>query len=178
MTKCQVANEIFQKRHVNVAQNTINFLHQTSNETLRTLAVRDRFAISISTKKIMEKHNLMNEVKAKAEKMGSELQKFNEDFKILFEKGLPPFWNKKGKLLKKEEYVSSLKKARQDHSKFQNMDGNLNGEVIIDKIGDNFSILDQFQIIKDALPPISFSSCVELEVLEREMVNFEFPLQK
>ena len=58
------------------------------------------------------------------------------------------------------------------------MKGNLNGKVIIDKLGDAFSILDQFQIIKEALPPISFSSYVELEVLWREMVNFELPLQK
>ena len=58
------------------------------------------------------------------------------------------------------------------------MEGNFNGEVIIDKLGDDFSILDQFQIIKEALPPIFFSSCVELEVLQREMVNFELPLQK
>ena len=39
-------------------------------------------------------------------------------------------------------------------------------------------ILDQFQIIKEALPPIYFSSCVELEAFEREMGNLELPLQK
>ena len=58
------------------------------------------------------------------------------------------------------------------------MEGNVNGEVIIDKLCDGFGILDQFQIIKEALPSISFSSCVELEVLQKEMVNFELPLQK
>lgn len=58
------------------------------------------------------------------------------------------------------------------------MEGNLKGEEIIDKLGDDFSIIYQFQIIKEALPPIYFSSCVELEVLQREMGNFELPLQK
>jgi hypothetical protein len=57
------------------------------------------------------------------------------------------------------------------------MEGDLNGEVIIDKLGDDFSILDQFHIIEEALKPIYFSSCVELEVLQREMVNFELPLK-
>lgn len=65
LTKCQVANEILQKRPVNVAHNTINFLHQTSNETLRTLGSRDRFAIIIFAKIFIEKHNLMTKVKAK-----------------------------------------------------------------------------------------------------------------
>jgi hypothetical protein len=76
------------------------------------LGVRDKFAITICAKKNIEKHNLMNEVKAKSDQMGNEVQKFNEDFKILFEKGLPSFWDKKSKLLKKEEYVASLKKVR------------------------------------------------------------------
>ena len=58
------------------------------------------------------------------------------------------------------------------------MEGNLKGEEIIDKLGEDFSIMYQFQIIKKALPPISFSSCVELEVLQRELRNFEFPIQK
>ena len=58
------------------------------------------------------------------------------------------------------------------------MEGNLKGEEIIDKLGDDFSIMYQFQIIKEGLPPIYFSSCVELEVLQREIGSFEFPLQK
>ena len=45
------------------------------------------------------------------------------------------------------------------------MEGNFNGEVLVDKLGDDFSVLDEFQIIKEALPPIYFSSYVELEVL-------------
>ena len=57
------------------------------------------------------------------------------------------------------------------------MEGVLKEEEIIDKLGDDFSIMYQFQIIKEALPPIYFSSCVELEVLQREL-SFEFPIQK
>ena len=41
----------------------------------------------------------MNEVKAKDEKMRSEVQQFKEYFKILFEKGIPSFWDKDGKLI-------------------------------------------------------------------------------
>lgn len=40
------------------------------------------------------------------------------------------------------------------------MEGNLKGEEMIYKLGDNFSIRYQFQIIKEGLPPIYFSSCV------------------
>ena len=71
LTKCQVANEILQKRPINVAQNIISFIHQTSNETLRTLGVSDVFVIIICAKKFIETHNLMDEVKDKAKKMAS-----------------------------------------------------------------------------------------------------------
>ena len=109
------------------------------------MGVRDRFSIIISTIKFVEKHNLMKEVKAKVEKMGSEVQKFKEDFNILFEKGLPYFWDKKGKLLKKEVYVASLKKVRQDNSKFQSMEGNFKGKEIIDKLGDDLILCISFK---------------------------------
>ena len=87
----------------------------------------------------------MNEVKAKAEQMRNEVHKFEADLKLLFEKGLTSFQDKKGKLLKKEEYVASLKKVRHYNSKFQNMEGNLKGEEIIDKLGYYVSILYKFE---------------------------------
>lgn len=177
-TKCQVPNEILHKRPVNVAHKTIIFLHQTSNETLRTLGLRDRFVVIIYAKKIIEKHNLMNEVKAKAELMRNEVHKFEAYMKLLFEKGYPSFWDKKGKLHKKEEYVASVRKVIHDNSKFQSMEGNIKGEEIIDKLGDDFSVLYQFQIIKEVLPSIYFSSCVELEVLQRELGSFELSIHK
>ena len=90
MTKCQVANDILQKKLVNVVKNTINFLHQTSKETLRSLGVRDRFYIIIFSKKFIEYHNLMNEIKAKDEKMRSEVYRFEEYFNILFENDILP----------------------------------------------------------------------------------------
>ena len=58
------------------------------------------------------------------------------------------------------------------------MEGYLKGEEIIDKLGDDFSIMYLFQIIKEALSPIYFSSCVELEVLQRELGSFELSIQK
>ena len=64
----------------------------------------------------------------------------NAYFKLLFEKGLSSFWDKKGELLKKEEYIASLKNVRQDNSKFQSIEGNIEGEDTIDKLDDDFSI--------------------------------------
>lgn len=42
------------------------------------------------------------------------------------------------------------------------MEKGLKGGVIVNKFSNDFSILDQFQVIKSNLPPIYFSSGVEL----------------
>lgn len=53
------------------------------------------------------------------------------------------------------------------------MEKKLKGEVVIEKLMDVFQVLNQFQLIKSTLPPISYMSCVELEVLSREMIDYE-----
>ena len=60
-----------------------------------------------------------------------------------------------------------------DHVKFQDMEKGLKGEVIIDKLSDDFHVLNQFQLIKSTLPPISYVSRVELQLLSREMMDYE-----
>lgn len=74
LTKCQIVNENLHMIPINKAHNTINFLNETSNETLRALGVKDRFAIIIWDKIFIEKHNMVNNGKAKVEKMNKEVQ--------------------------------------------------------------------------------------------------------
>ena len=62
-----------------------------------------------------------------------------------------------------------------DHVIFQDMEKGIKGEVIIDKLNDDFHVLNQFKLIKSTLPPISYVSCVELELLSREMMDYEIP---
>ena len=55
------------------------------------------------------------------------------------------------------------------------MEGTLKGEDILNKLEDEFDILCQLKHIRKSLPPISFSNCVELEVLEWEMQAYNVP---
>ena len=158
---CEIVNETLQKKLVNKAHNAINFLNQTSNSTLATLGVKDRFVIIIWDKRFLEKYNLMNNVQAKAKQMEKEVKHFKETFKKLFEKGLPSFWDNTNKLISKDDYDTLLSQVRLDHSKFENMEKGLKGEVIVNNLTDDFDVLGQFQVIKSNLPPIYFTSCVE-----------------
>ena len=50
-------------------------------------------------------------------------------------------------MILKGKYDSLLKEIRIDHAKFQDMEKNLKGEVVIEKLKDDFHVLNQFQLI-------------------------------
>ena len=90
LLKFEIVNETLQKKPMNKAQNAINFLSQTSNSTLATLGVKDRFSIIIWAKRFLEKHKLVNNVHAKAKQMDKGVKHFKETFKKKLKKGFPP----------------------------------------------------------------------------------------
>ena len=61
--------------------------------------------------------------------------------------------------------------------KIGDMDINLKGEAVVDKLSDDFDILAQIKMINTNSPPISTSKCVELQVMVREMMEYETPSQ-
>ena len=78
-------------------------------------------------------------------------------------------------MILKEKYDSMLKSNTTNHTKLQDIEKGLKGEVIIEKLKVDFDVLDQLQLIKSTLPPLSYFPCVELEILSREMMDYEIP---
>ena len=107
--------------------------------------------------------------------MQKEVQHFKGTFKDLFEKGLPSFLDNNGKMILKENYDSMLKTVGMDHDKFQDMEKGIKGEAKNNKFNDDFHVLNQFHLIKSTLPPLSYVSCVELEIISREIMDYEIP---
>ena len=87
----------------------------------------------------------MQKVKAKIEELQKEIKEIYSLFKPLIEKGLPHFWDEDNALLKKEDYVNLLVQRRNDHSQFENLKGNLRGEVVIQKLGNVFDLFNSPQ---------------------------------
>ena len=56
-----------------------------------------------------------------------------------------------------------------DHSKFEYLVKGLTGKLIVEKLTEDFEILDNFLIIKKGLPAVSYEAYVDLEVSIREM---------
>ena len=55
---------------------------------------------------------------------------------------MPYVWDVDNRLLKKEEYDELLVNKRYDHTNFEDLEGDLRGEVIVVKLGDSFHLLN------------------------------------
>lgn len=145
LTKYEVANEIMQRRPTSKAQNSIAFLSHLSNQKLTTLNIHDKMGIIIRAKQFIEKQKLLDNVKSLEEEMKVEIEYFYKKFKSLFDKGLPTFWYNNDSLFNKENYDNLLAQQRVNHDKFQDMEGTLKGEYVLNKLEDYFDILYQIK---------------------------------
>ena len=68
-----------------------------------------------------------------------------------------------------------LVQNRMDHSKFDDLEKSLTGKTIVDKLTEDFKILQKFTIIISRLPKVSYEAYMELEVSIREMMDCDTP---
>ena len=61
------------------------------------------------------------------------------------DKGLPFFWDFENRLLKKDDYDNLIVTKRNDHSNFEDLEGNLRGEILVTKLGDVFKLLNMIK---------------------------------
>ena len=62
-----------------------------------------------------------------------------------------------------------------DHSKFDDLVKGLTGKVIVDKLTEDFEILQKFLIVRGGLPTMSYETYMDLEVSIREMIEYDIP---
>jgi hypothetical protein len=103
------------------------------------------------------------------------IQEFKDTFEQLFVKGLPPFCDEKDSLYNQEYYKSLLIQCRMDYSKLEAMDESLKGPSLVEYLATDFEILNQFKTMKIGLSIMSYSTCINLEILIKEMVDYKIP---
>jgi hypothetical protein len=93
----------------------------------------------------------------------------------LFIKGLIPFWDGKGKLYDQGEYNAHLTQCQMDHSKFKTLEEDLKGDTLVEHMITNFEILNQFKEVMFGFLFMSYASCIDLEILTKEMTDYDIP---
>ena len=69
LQKCTIVNEIMSRISCETTQNAISFLNLVSNVQLQTLGVKDKIALIVWAKKIIEKHKHIRNFQVKPEHM-------------------------------------------------------------------------------------------------------------
>ena len=87
------------KKSLETAQNTINFLNTLSEEELETVGIKDRITVITWARKVIGKHHHIESVQAKADQMLQQVKSFKGLFTERFQKGPPSFWDEDGKLI-------------------------------------------------------------------------------
>ena len=155
------------------SQIVINLLKFSSDETLQDFKVNDRYQTIMLLQRIIDKDELTKKVHNKIETLQKEIKEIYALFKPLFQKGLPYFWNAENRLLKKEKYENLIVNKRNDHSNFEDLEGNLKGEVLVVKLGYLFDLLNMVKRIK--LPNPEVEEYINLELLAIQMKEIMLP---
>ena len=62
-----------------------------------------------------------------------------------------------------------------DHSKFDDLVKGIMEKVIVDKLTEDFEILQKFVIVRGGLPTISYEAYMDLDVSIREIIEYDIP---
>ena len=92
-------NERLNKKPIDYAKNTIDFLNGLIEEELNTVNIKDIISIITWARKVVYKHHHVDTVQAKIDIMAHQLKLFRDMFDPLFKKGLPLFWEEKGEIM-------------------------------------------------------------------------------
>ena len=62
-----------------------------------------------------------------------------------------------------------------DHSKFEAMEESLKGQSLVEYLATDFEILNKFKIVMVGLPTMSYATCINLDILIKEMMDYDIP---
>jgi hypothetical protein len=62
-----------------------------------------------------------------------------------------------------------------DHFKFEYLEENLKGPSLVEYLTTDFEILNQFKTVKIGLPTMTYATCIVLDILIKNMMDYKIP---
>jgi hypothetical protein len=62
-----------------------------------------------------------------------------------------------------------------DHFKFESLEEKLTVETLVEYLITDVEILNQFKIVKIGLPVMTYASCINLDILIKEPMDYDIP---
>ena len=170
-----VVKQVLNKKYIDTTHNAISFLNILIEEDIRKANIKYMILTITWERKVVKKYQHLDTVQAKIDIMNHQIKEFIKLFSPLFKRGLPSFWEEKGGMWSQKDYNDRLINSILDHKQFEDMQQSLSGKIVVDKLAEYFEMMFNFKATCAKLSYFSYVENVELRVLEKEMVNLDFP---
>ena len=92
-------------------------------------------------KNVISKKSLVQQTKKKWDEISNRHVTFLKRYQLFVNQGLRSPWNKSNKLISQEAYKEMMNLERSKDEKFQDLEGILDGKLVLDKLEDDFKLL-------------------------------------
>ena len=150
-------------------------MKSSSGEELISLGITDRISVLVVARTMETKHNMLQNELTRISIIQQGVENFNKLFQPLFQKGFPKFLGPEGKLIPQRKYVDLLQEEILNHANFEGMNGGIKEQVIIDKIGEEFELLETLMTVKSDLPSIGHSPLIDLDLILKDIFEMATP---
>lgn len=162
-------------KHLEEMETILTYVSTTSKVDLLAIGIPNGAKIRMSTKKLIEKNNLLNNVEERVNFIFNKVKYFKVKFYDLFQQGLPSFWDGQQFLMYRKDYEVLFAQQKNEKSKFQDLDKQLKGQIVVNKLIHDFEFLIHFKERVRSLPPLSYAHINEIKDLTKELDVFYYP---
>ena len=96
-------------------------------------------------------------------------------FKNVFNQGLPSFWDEKGTIISKNDYLFKLQENKNATTLIDNLDPIIKGRDIFEVLDRYFFLFHETRKIVFGLPPPSYNFYSYLYIINRDLLVATFP---
>ena len=164
-----------QKRPVATVENAIVFLSALSDDLATRYGIQNRVVVVSRSIKVMAKQRMLETVQAKMGIIEHKVQEVIRLFRPLVDSGIPFFWEEKGPLLSQKEYLERLVLFRLDNNNFRDMQQSLSGNIVFDKLANEFELLFDFKATCAEVTETLYPETMELKVQALDMTVVSLP---
>ena len=122
-------------------------MNTTTKAYMQALGITNKIEYIIATKTIIGKHNHLDNVQSSMNALFNKVKIVKDKFNELVKKVIPSFWDIQGYLICQGYCQALFVHKRNEDSNFNDLERHLKGQIIVDKLNDDFDILIYFKLL-------------------------------
>ena len=151
----------------------IKVLNSKSKAELQQINITDRTETILEIKKVLQKKNLLNQLKTKCQTLDTIVQRFHIKFNLLNQRGLPGLVALNERLISLEEYCKKHYTIAIDKDKFAGIKGHMTGKASLEAL--EFDLIIKHEIKHLFINKPTFEIYTEVNEVFRRLIKLDIP---